>query len=267
MDEMAERLALDPIELRLRNEPAIATRSRTSRSRTAASLRRCLHAAPSASAGPSASPSRAAVREGRWLVGLGMAAALRDNLLMRGGRAGRAPARRPGVVETDMTDIGTGTYTIIAQTAAEMMGVPVGRRGDASSAIPTCRRSRLGRVLGRGLDRDGRLPRLREAARAASPRRCGVDADQAELCSRTAAPRRRPLTALAAGRRTWACRPTASQAGQRQEVLRQATFGAHFVEVGVDVATGEIRVRRMLGVCAAGRILNPKTARPSASAA
>ena len=39
------------------------------------------------------------------------------------------------------------------------------------------------------------------------------------------------------------------------------TFGAHFVEVGVDIATAEIRVRRMLSVCAAGRILNPKSAR------
>jgi len=42
---------------------------------------------------------------------------------------------------------------------------------------------------------------------------------------------------------------------------QQSTFGAHFVEVAVDAATGEIRVRRMLAVCAAGRILNPKTAR------
>jgi xanthine dehydrogenase YagR molybdenum-binding subunit len=40
---------------------------------------------------------------------------------------------------------------------------------------------------------------------------------------------------------------------------QQSTFGAHFVEVGVDAYTGEIRVRRMLAVCAAGRILNPKT--------
>jgi xanthine dehydrogenase YagR molybdenum-binding subunit len=42
---------------------------------------------------------------------------------------------------------------------------------------------------------------------------------------------------------------------------QESTFGAHFVEVGVDAATGETRVRRMLAVCAAGRILNPKTAR------
>jgi len=42
--------------------------------------------------------------------------------------------------------------------------------------------------------------------------------------------------------------------------FQQSTFRAHFVEVGVDAATGETRVRRMLAVCAAGRILNPKTA-------
>ena len=49
--------------------------------------------------------------------------------------------------------------------------------------------------------------------------------------------------------------------GDLDKRYAQQTFGAHFVEVGVDAATGEIRIRRMLAVCAAGRILNPKTAR------
>src|SRR6202000_2392074 len=49
--------------------------------------------------------------------------------------------------------------------------------------------------------------------------------------------------------------------GDLDKKYQQSTFGAHFVEVAVDAATGEIRVRRMLAVCAAGRILNPKTAR------
>jgi xanthine dehydrogenase YagR molybdenum-binding subunit len=49
--------------------------------------------------------------------------------------------------------------------------------------------------------------------------------------------------------------------GDLHKKYQQSTFGAHFVEVGVDAATAEIRVRRMLAVCAAGRILNPKTAR------
>ena len=54
---------------------------------------------------------------------------------------------------------------------------------------------------------------------------------------------------------------TRSNIGDLDKKYQQSTFGAHFVEVGVDAATGETRVRRMLAVCAAGRILNPKTAR------
>jgi xanthine dehydrogenase YagR molybdenum-binding subunit len=49
--------------------------------------------------------------------------------------------------------------------------------------------------------------------------------------------------------------------GDLEKKVQQSTFGAHFVEVAVDVATAEVRVRRMLSVCAAGRILNPKSAR------
>ena len=49
--------------------------------------------------------------------------------------------------------------------------------------------------------------------------------------------------------------------GNLSKEYAQQTFGAHFAEVAVDAYTGEIRVRRMLAVCAAGRILNPKTAR------
>jgi xanthine dehydrogenase YagR molybdenum-binding subunit len=49
--------------------------------------------------------------------------------------------------------------------------------------------------------------------------------------------------------------------GDLHKDYQQSSFGAHFVEVGVDAATGEVRLRRMLAVCAAGRILNPKSAR------
>jgi xanthine dehydrogenase YagR molybdenum-binding subunit len=49
--------------------------------------------------------------------------------------------------------------------------------------------------------------------------------------------------------------------GDLDKKYQQSTFGAHFVEVAVDAATAEVRVRRMLAVCAAGRILNPKSAR------
>src|SRR3546814_5615511 len=73
----------------------------------------------------SAQPGK--VREGRWLVGMGVAAAFRNNLLTK--YAARVGLDRRGtvMVETDMTDIGTGSYTIIAQTAAETLGVPIER--------------------------------------------------------------------------------------------------------------------------------------------
>ena len=67
------------------------------------------------------------MRDGRWLVGIGVAAAFRNNLLTKSAARVRLDGRGIVTVETDMTDIGTGTYTIIAQTAAEMMGVPLDR--------------------------------------------------------------------------------------------------------------------------------------------
>ena len=79
------------------------------------------------------------MRDGRWLVGIGVAAAFRNNLVTKS--AARVRLDRSGVVtvETDMTDIGTGSYTIIAQTAAEMMGVPLDkvavRLGDSSFPV------------------------------------------------------------------------------------------------------------------------------------
>src|SRR5215208_549115 len=67
------------------------------------------------------------LREGRWLIGMGVAAAFRDNLLVKSAARVRLDNRGIVTVETDMTDIGTGSYTIIGQTAAEMMGVPLER--------------------------------------------------------------------------------------------------------------------------------------------
>src|SRR5205085_4909717 len=69
----------------------------------------------------------AAVREGQWLIGMGVAAAFRNNLLTKSAARVRLDNRGMVTVETDMTDIGTGSYTIIAQTAAEMMGLPIER--------------------------------------------------------------------------------------------------------------------------------------------
>ena len=216
------------------------------------------HSAPSASAGASATPQPGSVRDGRWLVGMGVAAAFRNNLLMKSAARVRLDNRGIVTVETDMTDIGTGSYTIIAQTAAEMMGVPldkvVVRLGD--SAFPVS--SGSGGQWGGNSSTAGvyaACVKLREAVAQKlgfNCRRGGVRRRR-----RCASGNRSVPLAEAAGDGGLVAED-AIEYGDLDKKYQQSTFGAHFVEVGVDAATGEIRVRRMLAVCAAGRILNPK---------
>ena len=165
-------------------------------------------------------------------------------------------------VETDMTDIGTGSYTIIAQTAAEMMGVPLEKVVGAPGRLQLSGFVRLGRPVGRQQLDGRRLCRLHEAARSRRAARLGFNAGRRCLRGRQVRVGRPPR---AARRRPPATSGLVAEDGiefgDLDKQFQQSTFGAHFVEVGVDAATGETRVRRMLAVCAAGRILNPKTAR------
>ena len=160
-----------------------------------------------------------------------------------------------------MTDIGTGSYTIIGQTAAEMMGVPldkvVVRLGDSRFPVSCRIRRSMGRATVRPL---ACMPHASSCAKPSPKRPASI---LRRRCSRMARSTR------AKSARRW--RSCAGDSGITAEdsiefgVLdkqeRLSTFGAHFVEVGVHAATGETRVRRMLAVCAAGRILNPKSAR------
>src|SRR6201996_2572249 len=137
MDEMAEHLNLDPVEFRIRNDTQVDPEN-PKRPFSQRQLVECMRIGAERF-GWSARNSRPGQRhDGRWLVGLGMAGAFRNNLLMKSGARVRLDRRGVVTVETDMTDIGTGSYTIIAQTAAEMMGVTldkvVVRLGD--SAFP-----------------------------------------------------------------------------------------------------------------------------------
>jgi xanthine dehydrogenase YagR molybdenum-binding subunit len=163
-------------------------------------------------------------------------------------------------VETDMTDIGTGSYTIIAQTAAEMMGLPldsvVVRLGD--SAYPVS--SGSGGQFGANNSTSGvyaACVKLREAV----AQKLGFNSGDVEFSDGQVVSGNRnvPLGQAAADGEVVA--EDLIEYGDLAKTHQQSTFGAHFVELGVDAATAEIRVRRMLAVCAAGRILNPKTAR------
>jgi len=259
MDEMAEKLGMDPIEFRVRNDTQVDP-EQAGRPFSQRRLIECLRLGAEKFGWSRRKAQPAQLRDGRWLVGMGVAAAFRNNLLMKS--AARVRLGKDGVltVETDMTDIGTGSYTIIAQTAAETLGLPLEkvlvRLGD--SAFPVSCGS--GGQWGGNSSSSGvyaACMKLREviaqAAGVAAPDTV-FEGGMLHAGSRTV-----PLAQLAADKDLVA--EDFMEYGDLDKKFQQSTFGAHFVEVGVDAATGEIRVRRMLAVCAAGRILNPKAAR------
>ncbi len=237
MDELAYAVGLDPVELRIRNEPTLdpergvpfADRRLVDCMREGA--RRF---------GWERRPARpASLRDGRWLVGSGMAAGIR--LHFQGPTKARVRIGPDGnaVVRTDMTDIGTGTYTILTQVAADRLGLP--------------------------------LDRVRvELGRSDFPVSAGSGGSWGASNSSNAV--HRACEALREKLRTSGGRIPAEGLEAEGEIVGMwddpnyraysiHTYGAHFAEVGVDVDTAEIRLRRMLGVFAAGRILNAKTAR------
>jgi xanthine dehydrogenase YagR molybdenum-binding subunit len=259
IDELAEKLAIDPVELRILNDTQVDP-EKPDRHFSQRNLIRCLRLGAERFGWSRRNPRPGATRDGAWLVGMGVAAAFRNNLLTKSAARVRLDGRGVVTVETDMTDIGTGSYTIIGMTAAEMMGVPlervVVRLGD--SAYPVS--SGSGGQWGANNSTAGvyaACSKLREAA----AQRLGLDPHDAVFADGHVRARERsvPLAQAAAGGELVA--EDGIEYGDLAKRYQQSTFGAHFVEVGVDAYTGETRVRRMLAVCAAGRILNPISAR------
>jgi xanthine dehydrogenase YagR molybdenum-binding subunit len=259
MDEMAERLKLDPIEFRSRNDTQVDP-EHPNRPFSQRQLVQCMRMGAERFGWDARLPQPGQKRDGRWLIGMGMAAAFRNNMLMKSGALVRLDARGIVTVETDMTDIGTGSYTIIAQTAAEMMGLPLDkvmvRLG--GSAYPVS--SGSGGQFGANNSTSGvyaACVKLREAV----AQKLGFNSGDVEFSDGQVVSGNRnvPLGQAAADGEVVA--EDLIEYGDLAKTHQQSTFGAHFVELGVDAATAEIRVRRMLAVCAAGRVLNPKTAR------
>jgi xanthine dehydrogenase YagR molybdenum-binding subunit len=148
MDEMAERLGLDPLEFRERNDTQVDP-EHPERPYSQRQLVECMRVGAERFGWDKRAAQPGKVRDGRWLVGLGVAAAFRNNLLTKSGARVRLDRSGMVTIETDMTDIGTGTYTIIAQTAAEMMGIPLDkvivRLGDSSFPVSAGSGGQMGR--------------------------------------------------------------------------------------------------------------------------
>jgi xanthine dehydrogenase YagR molybdenum-binding subunit len=259
MDEVADKLGIDPIEFRVLNDTQVDPEN-PQRPFSQRRLSECFDMGRDQFGWNKRNAVPGTVREGRWLVGMGVAAAFRNNMQMKSAARVRLDRRGVVTVETDMTDIGTGSYTIIGQTAAEMMGVPldkvVVRLGD--SVFPVSCGS--GGQWGGNNSTAGvyaACVKLREAV----AQKLGFNSSDITFTAGvvTSGSLSAPLSQAAAEADLVA--EDTIEYGDLNKIHQQSTFGAHFAEVGVDVATAEIRIRRMLAVCAAGRILNPKTAR------
>ena len=194
-------------------------------------------------------PIPAKIREGRWLIGLGVAAAFRNNLLMKSAARVRLDRRGVVTVETDMTDIGTGSYTIIAQTAAEMMGVPldkvVVRLGDSTFPVSCGSGGQWG-----GNNATAGVYAACAKLREAVAQKLGFNTVRSDLRGRTGA-----VQAAAASRSPMqrAMRDLVAEDtieyGDLAKTHQQSTFGAHFVEVGVDSAPANPCATDACGMC------------------
>ena len=265
MDELAYATGIDPIELRVRNEPTQSPES--GKPFSTRQLVRCYREGARRFGWDQRPATPATLRDGRWLVGYGMSAMIRNNAASPSqARARLAPDGRV-TIQTAMTDIGTGTYTILAQIAAEALGVATTavtvEIGDTE--LPPA----FGSGGSRGAGSSGSAvyeacvalrARIAQAAGLSDPSRLAIEDGRVSWGAET--------MSLADFARAHAPKGLEAEGdfkpGQGLQDYAQQAHGACFVEIGVDIDSGEPRLRRMLGVFAAGRILNAKTAHSQA---
>jgi xanthine dehydrogenase YagR molybdenum-binding subunit len=234
MDELAHAAGIDPVELRIRNEPDV--HPETGQRFSSRNLVACLREGAERF-GWERRGEPGTRREGRWLRGMGVAASTYPAYQMPSQAAVRA--RRDGrfVVRIAAADIGTGARTVLAQIAADALEAPVGQ---------------IEIKVG-----DSGFPRASVAGGSSGTASWGTAivlacrALREQLAEHDGEPPDEGLEATA---------DTAEFLKSREQLARYA-FGAQFADVRVDAYTGEVRLSRMLGVFAAGRIVNPRLAR------
>ncbi|GII32710.1 xanthine dehydrogenase family protein molybdopterin-binding subunit [Planotetraspora mira] len=235
MDELAVACGIDPVELRVRNEPTIdPERGLPFSSRN---LVACLREGAERFGWAGRDPEPGVRRRGRQLIGTGVASSTYPVYRLPSQASARAEPGGGFTVRIAAADIGTGARTVLTQIAADALRVPPAqvRMEVGDSALP--RASVAGGSSGTASWGTAVL-RACEALMAALHRRSGdVPPGGLEASADTAEELR------------------------SQRPLSRHAYGAQFAEVGVDLDTGEVRVLRLLGAFAAGRIINPKTAR------
>ncbi|WP_405483132.1 xanthine dehydrogenase family protein molybdopterin-binding subunit [Streptomyces sp. NBC_00009] len=234
LDELAERSGMDPIALRARNEPDVGPVSGLPFG--SRNLLACFEEGARRFGWADRDPRPGLRRDGRWLLGTGTAAATFPVIVMPSTAAVTAEADGTFTVRITASDVGTGARTALTLLAAEALDVAQERVhvriGDSDFGPAAISGGSMGtRSWGWAVTAAARDLREQLAL--------GGDIPPQGITVRS---------------------DTSAAVGALAQQERHS-FGAQFAEVAVDVTTGEVRVRRMLGVFAAGRIVNPLTAR------
>jgi xanthine dehydrogenase YagR molybdenum-binding subunit len=235
MDEMALKCNLDPVEFRIRNEPQ--TDPDTGLPFSSRGLVACLREGARRFGWEERDPYQRVERHGRWYVGTGVAASTYPTRRRLAEAIARVDRDGNYTVLIDASDIGTGTWTALTQISADALDVPIERV-----------RIEIG---------DSALPRALGAGGSTGLASWGTAVCDAAEKLRTRLRDEHGGTIPAEGLEAH------GEAGDNPEAKRFSmhAYGAQFAEVHVDADTGEVRVPRLVGVFAVGRMVNTKTGR------
>jgi xanthine dehydrogenase YagR molybdenum-binding subunit len=255
MDVLAEKAGIDPVDLRLRNIPEKDPEKGLPFS--SHKLAECLKQGAQAFGWDKKLRKPRQRREGEWWIGTGMASAARVHNIGEAKARVTLKADGTALVETDMTDIGTGTYTILAQIAGEMLGL------DPERVLVELGDTRHPRGPGSGgswgaASIGSAVYIACQAIREELAAKAGTIEEELELREGKTAGGE-SLTDLLEGKDL--AREGHYEPGDISDDYTASGFGAFFAEVRVNHYTGETRVDRMLGTFGFGRVLNTKTAR------
>ena len=272
MDELAYAVGKDPLQIRLDNyadkEPA------DGKPYSSKELKACYKQAADKFGWSKRKKEPRSTRDGRWLVGYGMATATYPAQFRAASAVAKLRPDGTALVQAGTQDIGTGTYTIMTQIAADALGLPMDKvtfeLGDtAFPETPGSGGSSTASSAGsavRGACAAARAQLVDLAiADAASPLHAmkpeDVDADDGALFAKKDKAKKDPIGDIVkrAGKEVSATYQAKPKDDRKKYSCH--SHGAQFVEVRVDELTGEIRVARVVSAFAAGKILNAKTAR------
>lgn len=272
MDELAYALAMDPVELRLVNDAE--TDPASGKPWSSKRLRECYHAAAERFGWSRRRAAPGSMRDGRWLVGWGVATATYPAHRSPASAVARLFPDGTALVQSGSQDIGTGTYTVMTQVAADALGLPVGKvrfeLGDSSLPHAPVSGGSMTAASVAPAVQDACLALRRKvlalASAGSASKIAGVPAERLAVSDGFVlvaddSSRREAIAAIVARHGEPVEARGEAAPGAEEKRYESRSWGAVFAEVRVDPSLGIVRVPRVVATYSVGRLLNAKTAR------